>query len=182
VGQAERFAGKGHWRLKPQLVCPHGGSCLQKVMSRSAVGHGQILKFAVRWANIGLPKGSNFYAFIDKTRRGLDVVSGWRKERKDTGILAAIRFEGSSNWQSDSVRAEAGELIRQVQLRNFENLPRFPRRATHQFLVGLLYPPLHFFRLRIAYHWSGHASGFLLLSQKLRNWFFINLSSAPVSR
>jgi hypothetical protein len=44
-------------------------------------------------------KGKQLLRFYRQTRRGLDVVSGWRKERKDTWILAAIRFEGSSNWQ-----------------------------------------------------------------------------------
>ena len=43
----ELLVGEGYGPLKSLCVCPHEGSCLQKVMTRCRSGHGLIRKFVV---------------------------------------------------------------------------------------------------------------------------------------
>ena len=43
----ELLVGEGNGLLKSHCVCPHEGSCLQKVITRCRSGHGLIRKFVM---------------------------------------------------------------------------------------------------------------------------------------
>ena len=45
----ELLVAEGDGPFRSHFVCPHEGSCLQKVMARCRFGHGLRRKFAVSW-------------------------------------------------------------------------------------------------------------------------------------
>ena len=53
----ELLVGEGDGAFKSHWVCPHEGSCLQKVITRCRSGHGLIRKFVVSGVEVEDVKG-----------------------------------------------------------------------------------------------------------------------------